>query len=293
MGLITVDGQIGQPKTKTEELEVKIMSAKNWYRFENKADDSVNIYVYDEISLYGINASDFVKDLNNVTAKTINLFINSPGGNVFDGVTMYNALKRHSAKVHVTIDGLAASIASVIAMAGDTIDIAKNAMIMVHRAWSYQVGNKNDMIKMADMLDKIDINTIITSYTDKTGLTSDELIPILDAETWISAQEAKDMGFVDSVGGDTDAKGSFKLLNKFNNTPQHVLNRFAEKAQTSERDIEQFLRDAGVSRTKAKAVLAAVRNEDQRDAESEISKLKAYREMEACKSLIKTLQITH
>ena len=131
------------------------MSAKNksWYSIENAATDEATIYVYDEISRWGVDAKQFVKDLNGVTAKTINLKINSPGGNVFDGCTIHNALKDHAATVNVQVDGLAASIASIIAMAGDKITMAKSAMMMIHNAWGGCCGNSCDMQKMADVLD--------------------------------------------------------------------------------------------------------------------------------------------
>lgn len=266
------------------------MASKTWFNIENKKSDEATIYIYDEISSWGITAKQFVKDLNEVTAKTINLKINSPGGNVFDGITIFNALKDHNAKVHVKIDGLAASIASVIAMAGDTVDIAKNAMMMVHKAWTIAIGNANDMEDTAKVLNKID-DTLVTTYAGKTGLATNKINELMSDETWLNADEAKELGFVDTIGGESDAKASFDL-SKYNKVPQAALDRFAaqhDKAQASERELEQILRDAGCSKKAALAAVAAVKGETRRDSEDDAQKLKDYMQCEQAKGLIKSL----
>jgi len=241
---------------------------KNWYRIENKAADEATIYVYDEISSWGISANQFVKDLGEVKAGKINLRINSPGGNVFDGVTIYNALKEHPAQVNVKVDGLAASIASIIAMAGDTIHMAKNAMFMVHKAWSLEMGNADAMHKMGDVLDKID-SMLVKTYADRTGKSQRAIKQMMTDETWMSAEEAKAAGFADTIGDPEEAKAAFDL-SRFAKVPSEVLDRFAAKhSEHTERDIETLLRDAGVSRTQAKAAVAAIKAAPQRDAEAE------------------------
>lgn len=266
---------------------------KTWFRIENKTEKQATIYIYDEIGYYGVKASEFVKALNEVTASTINLHINSPGGNVFDGVTIYNALRDHKAAVNVKIDGLAASIASVIAMAGDTVDIAKNAMMMIHRAWTIAAGNANEMRKTAEVLDKIDTGTIIGAYAEKTGLDEKKLIELVDAETWLTAEEAKQLGFVDSIGGETDAKACFDL-SRYNNVPQAALNRWSakhEKHQATERELEHLLRDAGVSKTAALAAVAVIKGEGLRDsANSDVvaKQIREYRQLEAMKAVLTT-----
>lgn len=236
---------------------------KSWYRIENKASEEATIYVYDEISAWGISANQFVKDLGEVAAKSINLKINSPGGNVFDGITIYNALRDHSAKVNVHVDGLAASIASVIAMAGDTIHMAKNSFMMIHNAWALAIGNATDMAKMADTLEKID-TTLVKTYQDRTGQTQKNIRQMMADETWMNADEAKANGFADSVGDKVDAKNKFDL-SKYNRVPHAVL--AMNTAENTERDIEQLLRDAGVSRAQAKIAVAAIKADSQRDAD--------------------------
>lgn len=266
---------------------------KSWYQIENKTAEEATIYVYDEISSWGISAKQFVKDLNEVTAKIINLRINSPGGNVFDGAVIHNALKEHSATINVKVDGLAASIASVIAMAGDSIHMAANSMMMIHKAWTYAAGNADDMRKTADLLDKVD-ETIVTTYANRTAKGVGAIKQMMADETWMTADEAKSHGFADTIGdeepADQTAKASFDIA-KFNyaKVPQAVLETWAQKHnEHTERDIEQLLRDAGVSRTKAKAALNAIKIESQRDAEngSDLVKCREYMQLQIARELL-------
>src|SRR5690606_25494897 len=130
------------------------------YRIEAKADDRAEILIYDEIGAdpwtgTGIGADDFVRELRAIKAPRIDVRINSVGGSVFEGNAIYNALARHPAHVDVYIDGIAASIASVIAMAGDKIYIAANAHVMIHNPHGVVWGEAGDMRRMADTLDKI------------------------------------------------------------------------------------------------------------------------------------------
>ena len=240
---------------------------KNWFKIENSATDVATCYIYDEISAYGVSVKDFSAVLSGIKAGTINLSINSPGGNVFDGVTIYNLLKEHPAQVDVQVDGLAASIASVIAMAGDKITMAKNAMMMIHNAWSIACGNASDMRQIADVLDKID-GTLVKTYQDRTGCTQRDIKSMMAAETWLNADEALAKGFCDCVGSCADAKASFDL-SKFQNAPREAVELYAVRREepATEREIEALLRDAGVSIAKAKAAIAAIKSEPLRDAD--------------------------
>ncbi|MFL1695621.1 head maturation protease, ClpP-related [Weissella kandleri] len=139
---------------------------------------------------------DELKELGDV--ETINVSINSPGGSVFDGVAIYNMLKNHKAKINVVVDGLAASIASVIAMAGDTLTMNTGSMLMIHNPWTIAQGNSKDLRETADTLDKLRDN-ILSIYTDKTGLNEDDVKQLMDAETWLTSEEAFKQGWVDST----------------------------------------------------------------------------------------------
>lgn len=132
--------------------------------------------------------------------KTINLHINSPGGDVFEGVSIYNMLKQNKANIHVYVDGLAASIASVIAMAGDTITMPENSMLMIHNPWTIAQGNSKELRKVADDMDKMG-ESIKASYLSKSNnkLDVDTLTKLMDDETWLTAKEAVDYGLADEV----------------------------------------------------------------------------------------------
>jgi len=233
------------------------------YKIENKSDEST-VYIYDEISWFGVQAEQFVKDLNNIKAKTIHLRVNSPGGSVFDGTSIYNALKQHSAKVVAHVDGLAASIASVIIMAADEVRMSENAFLMIHEPFSIVIGGADDMRHEADLLDKVG-GTIVKTYMDKSGKDEDEIKDMMAKETWFTAQEALDMGFCDCIDKETKEKAQIVLfdLSVFANVPD----KFKENRQPTARDLERVLRDAGCSAKQAKSILSKGIEGDLRDEE--------------------------
>src|SRR5690606_36444092 len=138
-------------------------------RIENNQSGEASVYLYDEIGYWGVTAKDFVRDLLNTEADTISLHISSPGGDVFDGIAILNALRNHPATVHVTIEGLPASAASFIAMAGETVTMARNSELMIHEPHAVAVGlNAAEMRDLAERLDKIGDN-IASIYAEKAG----------------------------------------------------------------------------------------------------------------------------
>ena len=139
---------------------------------------------------------DELKGLGNVDELLVR--INSPGGDVFAAQAIYSMLRNHAAKVTVRVDGLAASAATLICMAGDAIQMPANAMMMVHNPWTFTGGDANDLRGMADTLDAVR-DTMLAAYTARTGRTAAEIIPLLDAETWLTAERAKELGFADEV----------------------------------------------------------------------------------------------
>ena len=146
-----------------------------------------------------VTPKQFAKDLKDLgDIETLNLYINSGGGDVFAAQAIFSQLARHSAKKHVYVDGLAASAASLIAMVGDTVTMPKNAMLMIHNPWSWGMGFASDFRKIADDLDKIR-EAMIPTYADKSGLSHEEIVSIMDAETWLTAEEAKEKGFADEI----------------------------------------------------------------------------------------------
>ena len=167
---------------------------------------------------------DALKSLGD--AKVINLHINSPGGSVFEGIAIYNMLKQNSAHINVYVDGLAASIASVIAMSGDAIFMPSNAMMMIHNPWTFAVGNANELRKQADDLDQITKSSIQT-YLAKAGdkLDEDTLKDLMDNETWLTAQEAVDYGLADEVMEANKAAASIdqRFAERYLHVPKQLL----------------------------------------------------------------------
>ena len=200
---------------------------QSWYSIKAKANDTAEISIYDEIGFWGVSAASFAQDLkdcgNNI--KQINLHIHSPGGDVFDGIAIYNLLKNHPANVTVYIDGLAASMASVIAMAGNEVIMPENAMMMIHKPWGIQGGDAEDMRKYADLLDKVE-NTLIPAYANKTGKTPEELAEMLSAETWLNGKECVEQGFADKLAEPLVAMASIKSrkLEDFKKMPNEIKN---------------------------------------------------------------------
>ncbi len=171
------------------------------YEIRNAAgenDAPADVLVYDEIGYWGITAADFVRDLQGVTAKRMTLRISSPGGEVFEGIAIYNAIKNHPAHVTSQVDGLAASIASFIMLAADEVTIGDHAAVMIHDASGLCIGNAADMQQTADLLDKTSDN-IADAYANKAGGTRADWRDTMRAETWYYGQEAVDAGLADRM----------------------------------------------------------------------------------------------
>lgn len=197
---------------------------KSWYSVKAKGGGTAEVLIYDEIGAWGVSAKQFardVKDLGNVSQ--IDLRINSPGGSVFDGNAIYNQLKQHPARVVVHVDGLAASMASVIAMAGDHIVMPENALMMIHNPWTVSIGNAEDLRKDADLLDTIK-TTLLKAY-GRSMMTDDEISEMMDAETWLTGADAVDMGFADELEEEVPmaACAKFEQLAQFSKTPESII----------------------------------------------------------------------
>ena len=172
------------------------------------------LFLYDEIGYWGINAEDVtlaIKELD--PSQRLTVCINSPGGEVFDGIAIYNLLKGRG-NVDVRIDGFAASIASVIAMAGEKVAMAENAMMMIHNPFTIVYGDAEDMRSEAVVLDKIK-DQVIATYRKRSDLSAEEISDLMDKETWFTSEEAKASGFVDEVlsseAGGSEPENSFDL----------------------------------------------------------------------------------
>jgi ATP-dependent Clp endopeptidase proteolytic subunit ClpP len=176
-------------------------NAKDWFRIENSAEDAdeTDVYVYDSIGgWFGMFADEFIEALGQVTTSKINLRLNSPGGSVFEGIAIANAIRSHPANVTVYVDSLAASIASVIALAGDRVVMMPQSQFMIHNASGAAYGDATEMTKMADMLDKQSRN-IAEAYASHTGRPLAEWQQYMADETWFTAEEAVAVGLADEV----------------------------------------------------------------------------------------------
>lgn len=208
--------------------------------------DETLIDLYDEIGFYGITAAAMREKLNSITTPSIRLRINSPGGDVFDGLAMYNDFKDHPATVNVEVVGLAASAASIIAMAGDTVSMADNAFLMIHNAWTVAYGDKHIMEEMSGLLGQID-GALAATYAKRTGLSVKAINTMMDAETWLGADEARAKGFADAASASVTEGDANALFD---------LSIFSRVPSALKRQIENGLRDAGFSRQDAKAATA-------------------------------------
>ncbi|HEX8419463.1 MAG TPA: head maturation protease, ClpP-related [Sphingomonas sp.] len=168
-------------------------------RSEATGDDTTTIYVYDVIDgFWGVSAADFARELAAVTTPNVVLRINSPGGDVFEARAMMTAIAGHPANFVAKIDGLAASAATALSLACDTVEIADGGFYMIHQAWTFAMGNADDLTATAKLLGKID-DVLVDGYVAKSGRPADEVRTLMKAETWFNAQEAVDAGFADSI----------------------------------------------------------------------------------------------
>lgn len=185
----------------------------DWFRVENADSGRAEMFIYGHIGDYfgtdDVTPAAFTRALRGITAPVIDLHINSPGGQVFDGVAIYSALRNHASTVDVHVDGIAASAASFVAMAGDTITIEKPAKMMIHDASGLVLGNASDMREASELLDELS-DTIAGIYADRAGTPVAEWRAAMKAETWYSAAEAVKAGLADRVANDTEtvAKGN-------------------------------------------------------------------------------------
>ncbi|MFC0853118.1 head maturation protease, ClpP-related [Halalkalibacter oceani] len=221
---------------------------------------SGDIFIYGEITKYAWeelgekSAKVFQQELADLgEVETINLYVNSPGGSVFEGLAIGNQLKRHKARVIAHVDALAASVASVIIMSADEIRMYENSMLMIHNPWDFVIGNAAELRKAADDLDRIGESAKL-DYLSKAGdkLTEEKLIELLDAETWLSANEAYQYGLCDVVLEANNAAASIsdKLFAKYKNVPKQLLED-DNFHQLSAEELEQRKRIAEQSKLNA------------------------------------------
>lgn len=246
----------------------KTQQKKNSF-FEIKASadgKSADVFIYGEITKwaweeYGeISSTIFKEKLDEAgDVDTIHLYVNSPGGSVFEAIAMANMLKRHQARVIAHVDALAASAASFFIMVADEIRMPSNSMLMIHNAWNNVVGNANELRKAADDLDRIN-QSAIQMYLDKAGdkLDDAKLKELLDNETWLSAEEAFSYGLCDVVEESNSMVASIsdKYKQKYRNVPQQLQNLIPTAMSAEEKALrEKIIADSKANLTYLKTIL--------------------------------------
>lgn len=201
----------------------------SWYTIRAQS-TGAEVVIYDEIGAYGVSAKGFLAELGALPDATpLALRLNSPGGSVFDAVAIYNAIKRHTGTVTVWIDGIAASAASYIAMAGDEIVMPENAFLMIHDPAGVVMGTAIDMRAMAEALDKIK-GSLLQGYAAKSGRPQEEIAPLMAAETWLDAKDALDLGFADRIAEPVRIAARFDV-GRFRNAPPVLVEGAGDAAE--------------------------------------------------------------
>ncbi len=195
---------------------------KKWYKIVNQASHT-DVYIYDEIGFWGTTAKAFAKEIKAISGDII-LHLNSPGGQVFDGLAIYNVLRGHSGSVKTIIEGIAASMASIIALAGDSVEMSENSMYMIHNPLISITGDSEELKKTAGLLDQIK-EQLVNIYASHSNLSAEEISDLMDKETWLSAQDALDKGFISSIIPNVPVKNYF--VNQFEDNDEYM--RFVER----------------------------------------------------------------
>jgi ATP-dependent Clp protease protease subunit len=268
---MTIATDARHPTAAATQAFARQLAAKTpWCRIEASAGArEATVFVYGYIVSYAyfddeISADGFVRRIENLEVDTLHVRINSGGGDVFQGLAIYNALKRHAARVVIHVDGVAASIASVIAMAGDEVLMGEGSFLMIHEPATCACGTADELRQGADVLDKVR-DAIASIYASRTGNPVDGYLPLMKAETWYTAAEAIGAGLADSLDlVETSTGVTARLdLSFYARVPEALratagtepADTLRRPAPTNVRELEKFLRDeGGFSRQAAKAI---------------------------------------
>jgi len=261
----------------------KPLDKPEWYNINAISDEEAEIFVYDYIGWPFNDAGDFVRQIAGMKQPKITIRINSPGGDVWDANAIFNAIKNHKSKTITRIESLAASAASYISLAGKEKQAYKNSFIMIHEPAififgmfnQYGIENLNEDAK--ELLVMVS-NTMIDMYADNTNVGKRDLKEMLKAGTWMNAKTAKEKGFIDTIIEAGEPVKSQFDLSMFDTVPNDLKKENGHNTDPTEREIEKALRDVGLSKNKAKAMLAGSKpneadKEEIKRLQSDISKL--------------------
>ena len=223
--------------------QVKVAD-KSWYTFQASGEaeqQTIEVFVYGEIGTWGVSANQFVQDLRAMDdgASPVVVAFNSIGGDLFDGLAIHNALSRLGERCTGRIDALAASAASVAVCGAHRVVIAANAMLMIHNPYTFTGGDAEDFRRVADVLDQT-LEAIIAAYKSKApDIDEAELRRMVNAETWLTANEAVALGLADEVGDGLKVKaclGQGSVLQRFQNAPAELLAQLDEEPDVEPTD---------------------------------------------------------
>lgn len=248
---------------------------KSWFSVKNSINNKVELSIHDEIGLWGVSAKDFIEVLDRGLTD-ISVSIHSPGGSALDGIAMYNALRNHPAKVSVHVEGIAASAASIVAMAGDEITMPEDAFLMIHNPWTMASGESEDLRAVADTLDKMR-DSLVNIYQKRTGISGADIESMLNEETWMNGTEALEKGFVTNLKEPAKiAALSQDFAKHFKALPRALSSKFSKIENISTiKEFESYLREeGGFSHTEAKAIVSKSKSFNQREVDDSEDKVK-------------------
>ncbi|MCP5016297.1 MAG: Clp protease ClpP [Ketobacter sp.] len=233
----------------------------NWYSIKNKG-NTLDLSIHDEIGTWGVTAYEFLSELeDHKDATVINLSINSPGGSVIEGLAIYNALKRHPAKVNANVVALAGSAASFIMMAADHVTMPENSILFIHKAQGVAMGESDDFREVADIMDMYE-KMIVNIYMTKATISEDAIRELMAKSSHIIPNDALEYGFIDQVGDSIDIAAKMSGYEKYTGV--------AEKVNTdisNVREFEKALRESGLSRKLAETLTSCAKVVFQSDPE--------------------------
>jgi ATP-dependent Clp endopeptidase proteolytic subunit ClpP len=223
-----------------EHSNIKNLAKMNWYDIKNVASDNVTeVMIYDEIGKYGVDAKSFIDEMKNIPNGTsVLLRINSPGGSVVDGLAIYDAISRMPQKVTTRIEGIAASMGSVIALAGDEVIMSENSLYMIHNVWGGEVGDAGDLRKAADLMDKMG-DRLVSIYMSKSGNSEEQIRSWMNEETWFDSSEAVKYGFVDIIEEPIKLAAKFDI-NKYDYKNKALVNNLFNNIKKESKMEKEF-----------------------------------------------------
>ena len=253
---------------------------RNWFEIKAESSKVVDVYIFDEVGTFGINAQSFIEEIKAHKGQPMNLHLNCVGGDVFEGMAIYNVIKKRKAKTTVYIEGIAASMGSVIALAADEVIMAENSLFMIHNAFGGAMGEAKEMRKTAAVLDKIS-NEIADIYTKKTNLPFGKIKEMMDEETWLTADEAFELGFVDSISDAIKVAAKYDISKFKNITNKEIQNKLNInlKSKTMTEELKNWFN------SKVEDIIARVKSDNVVDDKVEEVQVTIADEMEVSEKL--------